>query len=188
MRDDVTSATAITTAAIPAYSVGIRCSPSSIAPRITATTGFTYAYVATLATGTCSSSHTNAVYPTREPKVTRYATAPTAPRVQCDAPQPPTVNPTTELEIPAASICHPAATIGFTGNFSSRDRIEPTAHKNDTHSTMTHPTTCWCCPSTCCRKAGHNKAMRPIKPSPRPIHPRDCNLSPRGSSMLSTAT
>src|SRR5215471_15631910 len=77
IRDEVTSATAITTAAIPAYSVLTRCSPSNIAPRITATTGLTYAYVVTFGTGTCSSNHTNAVYPTNEPKVIRYATDPT---------------------------------------------------------------------------------------------------------------
>src|SRR6185369_6159718 len=52
----VTRATAATIITIPAPIYQSRRSPAINHPRKTATTGFTYAYVATLGVGTCSSS------------------------------------------------------------------------------------------------------------------------------------
>ena len=50
---------------------GVIGSDSSTAPRATATTGFTYAYVATIDTGACCRSQMYAVKPAHEPKTTR---------------------------------------------------------------------------------------------------------------------
>src|SRR5712691_9704545 len=60
-------ATAATMMAAPADEVGVIGSESTNAPRITATTGFTNAYVATSETEACCRSQVYALYATSEP-------------------------------------------------------------------------------------------------------------------------
>src|SRR5438093_13767625 len=69
------NATAVTMTNAPATIAGVIGSPRKSAPRITATTGFTNAYVATSDTGACCSSQVYAVKATMEPNTTRYASA-----------------------------------------------------------------------------------------------------------------
>src|SRR5690349_21311540 len=68
-------ATAPTTTAPPTRIPGVTSSERISQPRNTATTGFTYAYVATSEIGATLSTQTYAVNATTEPNVTRYAHA-----------------------------------------------------------------------------------------------------------------
>src|SRR6266508_652822 len=69
LRDTV-NATAPRMTAAPTSIVGVTSSFSTSAPRTTATTGLTYAYVATVDTGACWRSHVYAEKATMEPNTT----------------------------------------------------------------------------------------------------------------------
>src|SRR3984957_5458029 len=65
------SATLETMSAVPSSIRVVMTSPAKKTPRATATTGLTYAWLATRGAGMRPSSHTNALKPKSEPAITR---------------------------------------------------------------------------------------------------------------------
>src|SRR4051812_46934459 len=107
-------------------------------PRSTATTGFTYAYVATRVGAQLPSSHAYALNATIDPKMLRYATAAIAPASiaaqRSRAPSPET-RPAARRTAPATSISIAAPTRTSRGSGAVRAYSDPAAQQNEPTST-----------------------------------------------------
>ena len=98
-------------------------SPRKIVPSATATTGFTKAYVATIAMRTFLSSQAYAENAISEPTRTRYANAISgfvANELACTSPASPVAKPAIPRKRLAASICIAAESSGLLGSGAPR--------------------------------------------------------------------
>ena len=94
---------------------GVTGSPATSQPSNTATTGFTYAYVAARAGGTFRSNQLYAVKATIEPKTIKYASAPMELQevpLRFSFPKSPVIEASSRRRKPPANICNPEASEG----------------------------------------------------------------------------